>query len=254
MTKIDERFKGQVALVAGGARGIGGAVASRLAAEGARVAVLDVNKNTLDAKVDQLEKSGLQATGFAFDLTDEDALADTIEKVYQWQQRLDVVVNSVGIVGPTGIPIVDYSTEEFRKVMEVNVTGAFLLTKLSVPYMSNNNYGRILHVASIGGKDGNPNMVGYAASKSGLIGLIKGVGKEYATSGITINGLAPAVIATEMNQDTDPQVLKYMADKIPMKRLGTVEEAAAISCWIVSKEASFNTGFVFDLSGGRAVY
>jgi 3-oxoacyl-[acyl-carrier protein] reductase len=138
--------------------------------------------------------------------------------------------------------------------LKINITGAFLITKHTIPYMQVHNYGRILHIASIGGKDGNPNMVGYAASKSGLIGLVKGVGKEFAESGITVNGLAPAVIATEMNQETAPEVLKYMADKIPMKRLGTVEEAAAISCWIVSREASFNTGFIFDLSGGRAVY
>lgn len=120
--------------------------------------------------------------------------------------------------------------------------------------MLKHNYGRILHLASIGGKEGNPHMVGYAASKSGLMGLIKGVGKEYAQTGITVNGLAPAVIATEMNENTDPEVLQYMIDKIPMKRLGTVEEAAAISCWLVSSEASFNTGSIFDLSGGRATY
>ena len=115
-------------------------------------------------------------------------------------------------------------------------------------------YGRILHVTSIGGKEGNPGMMGYAASKSGLIGLVKGAGKEYAESGITVNGIAPAVIATEFNENTDPAMLKYMTDKIPMKRMGTIEEVAALSCWIVSKEASFNTGFVFDISGGRATY
>ena len=116
------------------------------------------------------------------------------------------------------------------------------------------DYGRILHIASIGGKEGNPGMVGYAASKSGLLGLVKGVGKEYADRGITVNGLAPAVIATPMNQDTAPETLTYMTSKIPMGRLGTVAEVAAITCWIVSKEASFNTGFIFDLSGGRATY
>jgi len=116
------------------------------------------------------------------------------------------------------------------------------------------NYGRILHITSIGGKEGNPGMVGYVASKSGLIGLVKGIGKEFADTGITVNGLAPAVIATEMNEDTDPAMLEYMKSKIPMGRLGTVEEVAALASWIVSKEASFNTGVIFDLSGGRATY
>ena len=116
------------------------------------------------------------------------------------------------------------------------------------------NYGRIVLVASMGGKDGNPGMAGYAASKSGVIGLIKGIGKEYATNGITVNGIAPAVIATPMNMDTAQEMLDYMISRIPMGRLGTVEEMAALVAWIVSPEASFNTGFIFDLSGGRATY
>lgn len=240
--------------MAGGARGIGGAIAARLAAEGALVAIFDINHHALKTRVEEIKQAGHLALGFEVDLTHESKLVETIEAVFNLDQRLDVVVNSVGIVGPTGISIVDYPVDQFQRVMEVNILGAFLLTKHSIPHMLQRNYGRILHVASIGGKDGNPNMVGYASSKSGLVGLVKGVGKEFAETGITVNGLAPAVIATEMNKDTDPAVLKYMADKIPMKRLGTVEEAAALSCWIVSAEASFNTGFVFDLSGGRAVY
>ncbi|GJM28054.1 MAG: 3-oxoacyl-ACP reductase [Cyclobacteriaceae bacterium] len=251
---IDHRFKGQIAIVAGGARGIGGAIASRLAAEGARVAILDINQEALRRQVEEINRQGNQAFGFDLDLTDQEALVECLQTVFNWHQRIDVLVNCVGIIGPTGMSIVDYPLDQFELVMKVNVNSAFLLTKYTIPYMQSRMYGRILHVASIGGKDGNPNMVGYAASKSGLIGLIKGVGKEFAQSGITINGLAPAVIVTEMNKDTAPEVLNYMKDKIPMKRLGTVEEAAAISCWIVSQEASFNTGFVFDLSGGRAVY
>ena len=120
--------------------------------------------------------------------------------------------------------------------------------------MAKQEYGRILLLASIGGKEGNPGMVGYAASKSGVMGLVKAIGKEYAEMGITVNGLAPAVVATPMNADTDPEMLEYMTSKIPMNRLCSVEEVAALSCWIVSKEASFNTGFVFDISGGRATF
>ncbi len=251
---MEHRFKDQVAIVAGGARGIGGAIAARLASEGALVAIFDINQDALKSKVEEIKSKGHQALGFELDLMHQSKLAETIEAVYKLKHRLDVMVNCVGIVGPTGISIVDYPVDQFEQVMAVNVQGAFLITKYCIPYMQERNYGRILHITSIGGKDGNPNMVGYAASKSGLIGLVKGVGKEYAETGITVNGLAPAVIATEMNQDTDPKVLNYMAEKIPMKRLGTVEEAAALSCWIVSEEASFNTAAIFDLSGGRAVY
>ena len=251
---MESRFNGQVAIVAGGARGIGGAIASRLAAEGAIVSILDINQEALTAKVQEIKDSGHQAFGYSLDLLDESTLISTIDQVCDEHQRLDVVVNAVGVVGPTGVSILDYPTAQFEQVMAVNVHTAFLLTKHTLPFMLKRSYGRILHIASIGGKEGNPNMVGYATSKSALMGLVKGVGKEFAESGITVNGLAPAVIATKMNQDTDPAVLQYMADKIPMKRLGTVEEVAALSCWIVSEEASFNTGCIFDISGGRATY
>ena len=128
------------------------------------------------------------------------------------------------------------------------------MAKYALKAMEKNNYGRILLIASIAGKEGNPGMVGYSATKSGVIGLVKGIGKEYAETGITINGLAPAVISTAMNENTATEQLAYMTAKIPMKRLGTVEEVAAMSAWIVSKECSFSTGFIFDISGGRATY
>ncbi len=157
-------------------------------------------------------------------------------------------------MGPTATNILDYDTEEFRRVIDVNLTGAFIMTKHAIAPMVGQNYGRILLISSIGGKEGNPGMAGYASSKSGVMGLVKGVGKEYAKSGITVNGMAPAVISTPMNAETSDEMLSYMTAKIPMGRLGTVSEVAALSCWIVSKEASFNTGFVFDISGGRATF
>ena len=251
---MTNRFKQQVAIVAGGARGIGRAITQRLALEGAKVAILDNNNDTLESTVEQLKEMGCLVNGYQVDLLNEDQLSGVINNIYEQHQRLDILVNCAGIVGPTSVSIIDYATEEFEKVVKVNLQGAFHITKHAIGYMLKNGYGRILHVASIGGKEGNPNMVGYAASKSGLIGLVKGVGKEFAETGITVNGLAPAVIATEMNQDTEASALKYMADKIPMKRLGTVDEVAALSCWIVSEEASFNTACIFDLSGGRATY
>jgi len=249
-----KRFDNQVAIVAGGARGIGKGIAKRLALEGASVVILDVLKKELDATVKELSSGGLKVSGQVVDVTSEKEVQSFIQTVVTTQSRLDILVNCAGIVGETAVKIGDYTTDIFDKVVAINLKGAFLLTKYAIAPMLKASYGRILHVTSIGGKEGNPGMVAYAASKSGLIGLVKGVGKEYAETGITVNGIAPAVIATEFNENTDPTMLKYMTDKIPMKRMGTIDEVAALSCWIVSKEASFNTAFIFDISGGRATY
>jgi 3-oxoacyl-[acyl-carrier protein] reductase len=248
------RFENRVAIVTGGARGIGEAVTERLAKEGGRVVVFDVLEKDLDQLCRRGDQEGLAISGRLVDITNEDQVHQGIDAVAKDHGRVDIMVNSAGIVGPTSRPIDQYSYRDFRHVTDVNLNGAFLMTKYTVPHMVERDYGRILLIASIGGKEGNPGMSGYAASKSGVIGLVKAVGKEYANAGITVNGLAPAVIATPMNLDTDPALLKYMTDRIPMKRLGTVEEVAAIACWIVSEEASFNTGFIFDLSGGRATF
>ncbi|MCK0148253.1 SDR family oxidoreductase [Arenibacter sp. F26102] len=245
-----KRFENQVAIIVGGARGIGKAIAERLVHEGAQVSVFDVLKKDLA----ELTKQNTSITTHIVDITDEKNLQDKIQNVIKLYGRLDIMVNSAGIVGPTNTKIQEYLLEDFQKVLDINLNGAFNITKAVLPQMSKQGYGRILHVASIGGKEGNPGMAGYVASKAGLIGLIKGVGKEYANTGITVNGIAPAVIATEMNNNTEPETLKYMTAKIPMGRLGTVEEVAALVCWIVSAEATFNTGFIFDLSGGRATY
>jgi len=245
-----KRFEDQVAIVIGGARGIGRAIVERLVREGARVCVLDVLKNELE----ELVEEKLVQHIFTVDITDERHLKETVQEVVKLYGRLDILVNSAGILGPTATKIENYSLADFQKTLDINLTGAFNVTKAVLPQMKQQKYGRIVHIASIGGKEGNPGMVGYAASKAGLMGLVKAVGKEYADTGITVNGLAPAVIATPMNEDTDPEMLNYMKSKIPMGRLGTVEEVASLVCWIVSKEASFNTGFIFDLSGGRATF
>jgi 3-oxoacyl-[acyl-carrier protein] reductase len=164
------------------------------------------------------------------------------------------MVNCAGIVGPTSTKITDYSTEDFDRLYQVNQRGTFLMTKYAVKAMEPFGYGRILLIASMAGKEGNPGMIGYSASKAAVIGIVKSIGKEYATAGITINGLAPAVIKTAMNADTDPKQLEYMVAKIPMGRLGEIDEVAKISAWIVSEECTFTTGFLFDISGGRATY
>ena len=249
-----QRFSNQVAIVTGAARGIGQTIAHRLAKEGAKVFLLDLLEEQLQETAQEFLKEGLSAQVIPTDISQEDQVIKAIQQVTKEADRIDLLVNSAGIIGHTNTKIVDYDLAIFEQVHRVNLMGAFLLTKYVLPSMINQQYGRILHIASIGGKEGNPGMIGYAASKSGLMGLVKGVGKEYADQGITVNGLAPAVIATPMNEDTAPETLAYMASKIPMGRLGTVEEVASIACWIVSKEASFNTGFVFDLSGGRATY
>jgi NAD(P)-dependent dehydrogenase (short-subunit alcohol dehydrogenase family) len=171
-------------------------------------------------------------------------LNTTIEKLY--------FVNSAGVVGTTSTKITDFSMAEFDKVYEVNLKGTFLITKYTLKIMEKVGIGRILLIASIAGKEGNPGMVAYSATKAGVIGLVKGVAKEFANTKITVNGIAPAVI--NMNENTSQEQLGYMKAKIPMKRLGTVEEVAAMSCFIVSDENSFSTGFIFDLSSGRAIY
>jgi 3-oxoacyl-[acyl-carrier protein] reductase len=252
--KMTNRFDNQVAVVTGGARGIGRAIARRMAEEGAHVVLFDLREEEMMETSGELRGDGLEASCARVDITKEPEVSKAVKRVVRDQGKIDVMVNSAGIVGPTSRLTVDYSFQDFQQVVNVNLGGAFLMTKYCLSPMLERNYGRILLISSIGGKEGNPGMAGYAAAKSGVMGLVKGVGKEYAETGITVNGLAPAVIATPMNLDTDTQLLKYMADRIPMKRLGTVEEVAAISCWIVSREASFNTGFIFDLSGGRATF
>jgi 3-oxoacyl-[acyl-carrier protein] reductase len=179
---------------------------------------------------------------------------DALDAVQKEIGPPDIMINSAGIAGPTNTPILSYAAEDFERVYAVNLRGSFLMTKYSLPAMLARNYGRILLIASIAGKEGNPGMCGYSATKAGVIGLVKGVGKEYAETGVTINGLAPAVIMTDLVRELPSETVSYMTSKIPMKRCGTLNEVAGMAAWIVSKECSFTTGFTFDLSGGRATY
>lgn len=248
------RFAGRAALVTGAASGIGAAIAERLAAEGAAVGLIDARPEPLGQQLARIQDARAAVSGEAADVSDRESITRAIGALASRLGRLDVLVHAAGIVGPTGVDCADYPLEDFRKVIDVNLTGAFLTCQAAIPPMLQGGYGRILLIASMAGKDGNPGMAGYVASKAGLIGLAKALGKEYATRGITINALAPAVIATPMNANTHPDTVRALTEKIPMRRLGTVAEAAAIACWICSEESSFNTGAVFDLSGGRATY
>lgn len=254
MSKSVQRYAGQVAIVTGAASGIGRQIALRLCSEGARVALWDVNSSLLDAARTQACALGSDVCSKLLDVACEADVAAGVDEVVSRWARLDVFVHAAGIVGPTNTNAIDYSADDFRRVIEVNLTGSFLAAKHALRYMVPSKYGRILLLASVAGKEGNPGMAGYSASKAGVIGLVKAFGKEYATSAVTVNGMAPGVISTPMNQGTDPKMLEYMVAKIPMQRTGTTDEAAALACWICSREASFTTGFVYDLSGGRATY
>jgi len=249
-----KRFEGQVAVITGGADGLGRGIAQRIAAEGGHIVLFDINKVLLDKAVADMQQQGFNVKGYHTDIADEDSVKQALQAVAEKFGKIDIMINSAGIVGPTSTKISDYPTGEFDKIYGINLRGAFLMSKYTIPLMEKNNYGRVLLIASIAGKEGNPFMAGYSATKAGVIGLVKCLGKELAQTGITVNGLAPAVIKTAMNDNTAPEQLAYMTDKIPMKRLGTIDEVAAMAAWIVSKELSFTTGFVFDISGGRATY
>jgi 3-oxoacyl-[acyl-carrier protein] reductase len=249
-----DRFKGKTALVTGAAVGIGKAVAHRLGKEGATVLLFDNNNAQLETTTKEFQEAGILVEPFCVDVSSSEQVSETILKIKNDYGRIDVLVNAAGIVGPTSTKITDFSNEDFEKVYSVNLRGTFLITKYTLQVMQEKGEGRILLFSSIAGKEGNPGMVGYSATKAGVIGLVKGVAKEFSTTNITVNGLAPAVIKTPMNDDTSPEQLKYMIAKIPMNRLGTVEEVAALSCYIVSDENSFSTGFIYDISGGRATY
>jgi len=249
-----ERFAGQVAVVTGAAAGIGRAVAQRLAREGATVVLWDIDRQAIARAVAELQAEHLQVSGHVVDIGEAEAVAQAAAQLQAAHGRLDIAVHCAGIVGPSLTPITGISVEEFDRVLRINLRSSFLITKHAVALMRPRNYGRILLFASIAGKDGNPGMCPYSASKAGVIGLAKSVGKECAETGITVNAIAPGVVRTPLVANLDPRQVSYMTDKIPMKRTGTLDEIASISCWVVSPEASFNTGFTFDMSGGRATY
>jgi NAD(P)-dependent dehydrogenase (short-subunit alcohol dehydrogenase family) len=246
-----ERFAGQIAAVTGGADGLGLAITRRLLGEGAIVWLLDRDEPRVIAAA---REAGSKAHPAAVDICDEGSVQAVFERIVQTHGRLDIVVNSAGIVGPNNRKVSETPTDGFEEVLRVNLLGSFVVCKHALVQMQKRNYGRVLLIASIAGKEGNAGMCAYSSAKAGVIGLVKSAGKEFAETGITINALAPAVVRTAMVEKMDPAQVKYMTDKIPMKRCCTLPEVAALATWIVSPEASFNTGFTFDLTGGRAVY
>jgi 3-oxoacyl-[acyl-carrier protein] reductase len=237
-------FKDQVAIITGAASGLGLAIATKLQADGATVASLDLNEAAL----------GPDAVSFAVDLTKEEEVANVVNQIAERFGRIDILVNSAGVTGATNIKSHEVDTKNLRFVFDVNFMASFFTSRAVLPWMLKNNYGRILHIASVAGKEGNAGMLAYSASKAAVIGMTKVQGKEYAESGITVNALAPAVIQTPMVDAMPEAQVKYMTDKIPMKRCGTLDEIAHMAAFIVSRETAFTTGFTFDMTGGRATY
>lgn len=246
---MSETFEDQVAVITGAASGLGLAITRSLAARGLKLALLDKDAAAL-AKL----KTEFKAEVFDVDIRLEDEIKNTIEKIGKQFGRIDILVNSAGITGLTNVKSHETTTDNVRLVFDINFMGSYYTSKYVLPWMLKNKYGRILHIASVAGKEGNAGMLAYSASKAAVIGMTKVQGKEYAETGITINALAPAVIKTALVQAMPAEQVKYMTDKIPMKRCGTLEEVANLALYIVSPLNSFTTGFTFDLTGGRATY
>ena len=246
MNRID--LTGRRAIVTGGARGIGLAVAERFAASGARVAIWDRDATTAAAEADRICQVGL-----AVDVADPDAVAAAYERSVLLVGPIDILVTSAGITGPN-LPVETYPVDAWREVLDVDLTGPFLCSRAVIPGMKARDYGRIVHIASIAGKEGNPNASAYSAAKAGVISLTKSLGKELAQTGIRVNCVTPAAVRTEIFDQMTEQHIQYMLSKIPMGRFGLASEIAAMIAWLASEECSFSTGATFDLSGGRAVY
>ena len=233
MNQLD--LKNRTAIVTGGMIGIGAAIVKRLEASGARVAIWDVNGPD---KVD---------------VTDQESIDRALKKTLASFGKIDVLVNNAGIAGPT-MPVVEYPVADWKRVIDIDLHGPFLVSRVVVPHMVKAGYGRIVNIASIAGKEGNPNAAAYAAAKGGLIAFTKALGKELAQTGVLVNCVAPAAAQTAILDQVTPEFAKFMLSKIPMGRFVKVEEIAALVCWLATEDCSFSTGGVFDISGGRATY
>lgn len=245
----DGSFKGRVAVVTGGARGIGLACAAKIVAGGGRVALWDRDLPRARQSAKELKDAVAIEVDVTSDLSIDKALAATERQL----AAADILVASAGITGPN-TTVVQYPVDAWRQVIDINLTGVFLCNRALAPGMVKRGWGRIVNIASVAGKEGNPNASAYSASKAGVIGLTKSLGKELATSGVLVNCVAPAVIKTELFSQMTEQHIQYMLSKIPMNRFGEVGEVAELVSWLASPLCTFSTASVFDLSGGRATY
>lgn len=248
---MKNQWEDKTAVITGGAGGLGYALAERLSSEGVTVALLDSRREALDRAVAGI---GEKARPYHVDVTVAEEVDGAVDDFVAEVSRIDLLVNAAGVTGRTNIKSHEVDVEDFDRVLAVNVKGCLIPFQAVVPYMLRQRYGRVLHVASIAGKEGNAGMLAYSASKAAVIAMTKVQGKEYAETGVLINAVAPAVIRTEILDGLPAEQVRYMTDKIPMKRCGTVEEFAALACFILSEDNGFTTGFTYDLTGGRAVY
>lgn len=250
-SRID--LSGQVAVITGGAQGLGLATARRLMSSGAQVCLWDRDRSVLAAGLRDLLSEATEEHGICVDITDETAVADATAETLDHFGQIDILINNAGITGPN-VAVWDYPVDAWRSVLDVCLTGTFLCSRAVAPSMIKREFGRIVNIASVAGKEGNPNAAAYSAAKAGVIGLTKSLGKELSGTGVLCNCITPAAIKTAIFDQMTPEHVDYMLSKIPMGRFGEVDELAAMAAWLSSRECSFSTGAVFDLSGGRATY
>jgi 2-dehydro-3-deoxy-L-rhamnonate dehydrogenase (NAD+) len=248
MNQLD--FQGRHAIVTGGAAGLGFAIAQRLIASGGSVTLWDRDPAALQRATAQL---GERASSVEVDVSQHASVQAAVQGTRRHSARIDALVNSAGITGPN-TKVWEYPVDAWRQVMDVNLTGLFLCCREVVPVMRDAGYGRIVNIASVAGKDGNPNASAYSASKAAVIALTKSLGKELADTDVRVNCVTPAAVKTAIFDQMSEQHIQFMLSKIPMGRFGTPEEIAALVAWLCTQECSFSTGAVFDLSGGRSTY
>lgn len=243
-------LSGQFAVVTGAATGIGEVIAARLTSAGAAVCIADIDGA---AAASAAERIGHGAQSIAVDIADSASVSQAVAAILEQNKAIDILVNNAGLAGKAA-PIWEQTDADWHKVMAVNINGAFYLCRAVIPHMRSRGYGRIVNIASVAGKEGNPNMVAYSASKAALIGLTKSMAKEVAIDGICINAVSPAVIRTKILEQLTEAQVTYMVERIPMKRTGQPEEVAAVVHFLASRDCSFVTGQCYDVSGGRSSY